>query len=409
LKALYLLAVPLLASQMLVAQTSEPAGQSSASPQPPAKQAAPAQPPAAGTITGHIILGDSHLPARMAYVTLLPANAADAGDKKPALSSATVQTGLDGAYVMNNILPGAYYVVAGKLGYATTIPISYLDPDAFDHAPKDVKEALAAALTPTIVAANRASRADIVLDKGTVISGMVHFDDGEPYSQAAVSLLRKEKSGKWTDYDTQETVFGAGARTDDQGNFRLSGLPAGDYLLRTTLELEAPSVNSSGSVPTLERNYRWDIYLGDGMRPRDARTIKLKDGEESRANDIEIPLAKLHSISGIVLSLETGSPVNFAHVELHNADDDSRDTATDVISASGQFRFPFLAEGEYTLKVTHAEDLPIACIGCAPHPGDDDPLRTYVDASQPLIVKGEMNGITITVKPQAAAATAAAQ
>ena len=339
----------------------------------------------------------------MAYVILLPGGGAEGGNAKAAASTAEVQTGLDGAYVISNILPGSYYVIAEKLGYAS--PVSGMDPDDYDRAPKEVKEALAVTLTAVAVAANRISTADIVLNKGAVISGTVRFDDGESYSQAAVSLLRKDKAGEWAEFATLEGLSNGG-RTDDQGNFRLTGLPAGDYLLRATLELEATSVNSPGSVPTLDRNYRWDIYLGDGMRPRDAKTITLKDGEESNGNNIEIPLAKLHSISGTVLSLETGTPVNTAHVELHNADDDSLDTATDVISASGQFRFPFVTEGEYTLKVTHAEDLPVACIDCAPHPGDDDPLRAYADASQPLIVKGETNGVTIQVKPQPAVAGA---
>lgn len=89
----------------------------------------PAQSPATGSITGHVYLGDSHLPARMAYVTLLPAIAADAKEKTPPASSATVQAGLDGSYIMNNVLPGTYYVVAGKLGYATTVPTPFLDPD----------------------------------------------------------------------------------------------------------------------------------------------------------------------------------------------------------------------------------------------------------------------------------------
>ena len=45
-----------------------------------------------------------------------------------------------------------------------------------------------------------------------------------------------------------------------------------------------------------------------------------------------------------------------------------------------------------------------------PRSDEEKPIRTYADASQSLIVKGETNGITITVKPQApAAATAAAQ
>ena len=365
---------------------------------PPASQPLPATPPATGTVTGHVILGDSHLPARMAYVILLPVGAADAGNAKAAVSTAQVQTGLDGAYVISNILPGTYYVVAAKLGYAS--PVSGMDTDDYDRAPKEVKEALAVALTPVSVAANRVSTTDIVLSKGAVISGTVHFDDGESYPQAVVSLLRKDKAGKWAEFSTLEGLTNGG-RTDDLGNFRITGLPAGDYLLRTTLELEAASVNSPGSVPTLDRNYRWDIYLGDGMRPRDAKTITLKDGEESNGNNLEIPLAKLHSISGTVLSFESGTPVNSAHVELHNADDDTLDTATDVASSSGQFRFPFVAEGEYTLKVQHAEDLPVSCIGCAPHAGDDDPLRTFADASQPLIVKGEMTGVAIQVKPVA--------
>jgi hypothetical protein len=42
-------------------------------------------------------------------------------------------------------------------------------------------------------------------------------------------------------------------------------------------------------------------------------------------------------------------------------------------------------------------------------PDTKRPIRTYADASQPLIVKGEHSGITIQVKPQAATATAIAQ
>jgi protocatechuate 3,4-dioxygenase beta subunit len=336
----------------------------------------------------------------MAYVTLLPVIAAEAGDKKPVVSSATVQAGLDGSYVINNVLPGAYYVVAGKLGYATTIPISYLDPDAYDQAPKEVKEALSALVTPTVVAANRASRADIVLDKGAVISGTVRFDDGEPDSQARVSLLQKEKSGKWTEFTAQEDLLsfsaGGGASTDDQGNFRLTGLPAGEYLLRTTLELQGGDVKTPGTEVAVDPNYRWDVYFGDGVRPRDAKTITLKDGEVSNGNTIEIPLAKLHAISGAVLNAETGAPINRADVELHNADDDSTCTVTSISPATGQFHFPYVAEGEYTLKVRNASDV-------IPGKGDEKPIRTYDDASQPLIVKGEMNGLTIQVKPKPAA------
>ena len=394
------LAPLILATNILPAQPPEPAGQA---PQPPTQ---PMQPRATGSITGHVYLGDSHLPARMAYVTLLPAGGEEASGAKPVVSKAEAQAGLDGSFVLPNVLPGAYYVVAVKPGYATPVPLSYLDSDDSDNAAQDVKEALAAVFTPVLVSANRISTAEVVLTRGAVISGTVRFDDGEPASEANVSMLRKEKSGKWGKFATVQGIFGAGTQTDDQGNFRLTGLPAGEYLLRTTLALGGAHVSSPGMDSTNEPDYRWDIYYGDGIRPRDAKTIPLKEGEESRGNTIEIPLARLHSISGTILSLETGAPIPHADIELHNADDDSTCTATSINSATGQFHLPYVVEGEYTLRVTNASD-------AAPGSGksrDAKPGRPYADASQALLVKGETNGITISIKPQpAAAATAAIQ
>ena len=86
-------------------------------------------------------------------------------------------------------------------------------------------------------------------------------------------------------------------------------------------------------------------------------------------------------------------------MELHNADDDSTCTVTEINPYTGQFHFPYVAEGEYTLKVTNAADI-------IPGKGDQKPTRTYADASQALIVKGEMNGVTVQVKPVPVAAAA---
>jgi hypothetical protein len=332
----------------------------------------------------------------MAYVILLPGAEADAGEKKAAVSTATVQAGLDGAFVLQDVLPGTYYVIAGKLGYAS--PLAGADPDDYDRASEEEKKSMAATLKAVVVTASHTSTADIVLNRGAALAGTVRFDDGEPYSGATVSLLRKDKDGQWVKFETLEGLT-TGAHTDDQGHFRMTGLPAGDYLLRTTLELEGADVSATSTGGIVDRDYRWDIYLGDGVRPRDAKTITLKDGEESNGNDIEIPVAKLHSISGTVLNSETGASINRGDVELHNADDDSTCTVTEINPYTGQFHFPYVTEGEYTLKVTNAADI-------IPGKGDQKPTRTYADASQALIVKGEMNGVTVQVKPVPVAAAA---
>jgi protocatechuate 3,4-dioxygenase beta subunit len=374
-KVLRILTLLILVSRLLPAQSSAP-------------------PLATGTITGHVYLGDSHLPARMAYVVLLSVGAAEAGDKKSTGGFALVQTGLDGAFVMPNVLPGSYYLIGMKRGYSLPAPDLNGDYENLDKAPQDVKDALT-----VVVTANRVTTANIVLSRGAVIAGTVRFDDGEPATEAKVSLLRKDKSGKWA--KSQDSAD-SGNSTDDEGNFRITNLSPGEYLLRTTLVLSGAEVRIPGMDSPNDPDYHWDIYFGDGIRPRDAKTIKLKDGEESNGNIIEIPLARLHSISGTVLSEETGAPISRADVELHNADDDSTCTVTAINPTAGQFHFPYVAEGEYTLKVTNASDI-------FPGKGDQKPIRTYGDASQSLIVKGETSGVTIQVKPLPVAAVTAAQ
>ena len=78
------------------------------------------------------------------------------------------------------------------------------------------------------------------------------------------------------------------------------------------------------------------------------------------------------------------------------------DRLAEITPATGQFRFPYVTEGEYTLKVSNASDI-------IPGKGDQKPVRTYADASQSLIVKGETSGVNLQVKPLPVAATTAAQ
>jgi hypothetical protein len=354
-----------------------------------------AQPAATGTVIGHVYLGDTHLPARMATVALLFIAGGEAKDAKPADSNATAQTGLDGSFLISNVAPGEYYVVAKKFGY---LPVADASDDDFEHPSKDLEHALAAALTPVKVAANRTSMTDVTLARGAAISGTVRFDDGEPYAPVLILLLRKDESGKWLSYDPAETggLF-EGVPTDDQGHFRMAGLPAGEYLLKTSLETGG---------------YSLDVYSGDGIRLRDAKAIKVKDGEDSTGDNIEIPLAKLHSVSGTVTSLETGLAVNSARVELRDPDDDSVVAATATGGSGSEFHFLYVPEGEYVLKVKNASDVTgggTICPGCVPRPEGEKVVRSYEDGSQPIVVHEDMSSVTIPVRPEPTVTGASAQ
>ncbi len=94
----------------------------------------PALPPATGSVTGHVFLGDSHLPARMASVTLLPVVSSNAASglqvdyfnfhvrvgKSPGGEHYS-PTQFDGSFVIRDVIPGSYYVFAEKEGYVSPI------------------------------------------------------------------------------------------------------------------------------------------------------------------------------------------------------------------------------------------------------------------------------------------------
>jgi hypothetical protein len=365
----------------------------------------PSQPPATGTVTGQVILSDSHLPARMVSVSLIstkPTSPIDGLSERDTAWSAKVESFLDGSYTIPNVPPGDYYLLFEKIGY---ISLRHLTSGPY-YMTKEDEDSLSKQITPITVAANRTTTVNAVLTKGASISGVLRFDDGSPDAGGLVALMHKDVKGKWVPYLPATAAFNFrpdGANfADDQGRFRFAGLPAGEYLLKAILETGEGIMRdqTARGDSTISEIYAIDCYYGDGIRLKDAKTIKVDDGEHSDGKDIEMPLAKLHAVSGTVVNSETGKEVNSATLELHYADDDSLASTAGQITNLPGFKFLYVPEGEYTLKVVHAADVKSDRLTARPKP-----ILTYADFSQSLIVIGDMSGITIQVKPQPADAS----
>ena len=382
------------------------------------------QPAPTGAVTGRVLCTDTHLPARMASVVLQPivdltspALKPDGRDAKREPVITVVQTLLDGSFTIPNVRPGEYYVIAEKMGYLS--PLAQLSRDDLNHPSKAIADLMAALLTPVTVAANRTSTAEVHLVHGASVAGVIRFDDGTPDSGSAVSLLSKDKAGKWSNFRTN-LLAGPFARTttDDAGRFRFSGLPAGEYLIKTSLEIDDVIVDHvfrDGGSSSSNTRYELPVYLGNVMRQRDAKRIKIADGEASETNDIEIPLTRLHAVSGTVLEGSTGRTVNAAKVEIHYTDDNAQLASTEVSKEDNAFHFLYVPEGEYTLKVTNPrdvtrEEIP-TCPQCMPPSHTQEKtLRTFGNAEQPLVLHTDITGLTVAVPPRPeSAATAPAQ
>ncbi len=124
--------------------------------------------------------------------------------------------------------------------------------------------------------------------------------------------------------------------------------------------------------------------------------------------------SKMHPVSGWLAVEQGGRRVNAGRVALVYADDGTEVASADVRSEDEAFHLNFVPEGEYTLKVTKARDVTRTEVPNGP-PGtvppthtDEKTVRTYGDASQPLVVVNEVSGLVVGVPPMKAS-TAAAQ
>jgi len=390
-----------------------------------------------GTVVGFVMCGDTRLPARLASVRLVPVPAPPDADKehgadatKPVSTGrGSGQTQLDGSFKFTGVTPGDYYAIAQLAGYLS--PDLEFTRDDWSHPTEETVHRMGQVLTKATVTANGSSRVDVWLAKGATISGTVRYEDGMPLFFSEVVLLRHDPKGKPNDYYSLQTVMGA-VHTDDQGGYRIAGLPEGEYKLYATLHINEPPPDPAwfqGRVvsPNELSFFQWSqarIYLDHGFRQADSRSVKLASGEISSGNDIEIRLSKLHAVSGTVIDAETGSAVNSAEVRMLWIADDPDGSATPIdemnVGEDGSFHFGLVPEGSYKLTVTRAKAVmhqqalvpppPKSAEGYMQPVQDTAPvnrtIHEYSDASQPLTVAGDLSSVTVklTAKPAVAAA-----
>ncbi len=340
--------------------------------------AAIAQQPATGmgTVTGHVTCGDTQRPARFAQVMLFgvpkdlapppdPSRTPDAAQIKAAMQTmggmnlVQTQTGIDGSFTAANVAPGDYYVFASVPGYVQ--PASMVQ--AAHDAGADLSKPLPG--VPMVhVSADRSVSSDVTVERGAAITGKVVWDDGSPVSRAIVTLESTKSDAKklpaqFGMLGMAGSLGGAGvfSITDDLGQFRISGLASGDYLVKASLQFNSGFAMQSGvmNMKGLMANKPLVIYAPAALHKSAAKPVTLHAGDEQRDQLITIDLSSMHSVSGQVASIEDHHGINSATVQLIDASDKDFVRSAEV-DASGNFTVTFLPPGTYNVTVTDAED-----------------------------------------------------
>jgi hypothetical protein len=302
-----------------------------------------------GEVTGRVICTDTQRPARFAEVMLSPVETStDGRDRMRQRSNG--RTDLEGMFTVENVAPGDYYATAMATGYISqaALLMARLGPGG------DAQTVLSS-LPVVHVSAGASVAVNLTLDRGSVISGRLLWDDGSPAAGVQVNAVTQNAGTQGQarvnlGFIGGMTGFGGmGSSTDDRGQFRLTGLAPGVYLLRASMV--APV--AGGSANGFARNVGITLYAPGKVRRADATVITLGPGEERDDVTFQVDLRGLHKVSGRVSAVSGGISIGSGVVRLTDSQDNTL-MRIGQIASDGSYVLNYVPAGTYTLTVPSA-------------------------------------------------------
>ena len=217
------------------------------------------------------------------------------------------------------------------------------------------------------------------MSRAAEIDGNVSFDDGSPAIGMHFQLFRKNSKKDWGPVGL--SLFNSWAITstsDSHGHYAVENLGAGEYVVCAMMPIDSEDI-----APR--------VCLGNVLRRKAATSIKVSEGEIAHGADIVIPISGLRSVGGRVEAVEDGHAPAHATVTLLYADD--REQARKApIDNEGSFRFEYVPEDSYILRVSDAKDE-------AEQEGKE---RLYSEKEIALHVRSDLNDVNVLLTRAAA-------
>jgi len=365
---------------------------------------------APGSVSGHVQCADTNKPARLARITIEPVDdlravSVDAAGnilrRRGVATAILTQTGADGAYTFDSLPPGQYYIVAELPGYLS--PLTEFTSENMLVPNEQDERRFREVLQKVTVLSGQMARMDFRLQRGGAIDGKVLYDDGSPVIGAWINVLWKDEKRGWVPLtDIALSRFPYAPTTDDRGHYRVAMLLPGEYIVSVGIRQVAMSV-SGGTMPGVsvpEDSLRsTQIYFGGSTSRDQARPLTLHHSEELTDANITVAMTKLRLLSGTVVAASDGHPIDRATISLVDTVE-GNPVREATMFGGGRFTMPLVPEGNYLLRVTEAMD---GEIQTAPFEGGTGtssqfvPKHVYGDAEQPLVVGGDVSGLTVKV------------
>ncbi len=290
-----------------------------------AAQAAPPAKPPGSTVAGQVVQDPGGMPLKKVMVTLTPAGGdiAASGDSRvyERIPFSAV-TDAEGHFQIDHVHPGDYFVTLDRNGFVSTRrrSRSYSSPSFSVAAGQDVTGLLFRMLP------------------AGVIEGKILDEDGDPLPGAEVVAVAATN---------QNAV--SGGQTNDLGEYRISGLPSGEYLVMAQSGQPPALISSKPEEP---RVYAPTFYPGT-MDRRQATKIQVHVGDEVGAN-FGLVLTRTFSVRGNVSGLrpQNGSQAGPAQVALEAIDNPMAQHFQGSLLPNGTFQIAGILPGTYRTTIT---------------------------------------------------------
>lgn len=346
-----------------------------------------------GQIRGRVFALDTGSPIRRAQVRI----------SGPDIMPKVALTDTDGRFEFRDLPAGRFTMQATKSGYVSvqfgqTRP--YESGRPIELADKQVLE-----------------NSDIPLPRGSVIAGRIVDEFGEPVPDVMVTALRQS----WA--NGRRRLVSAGGRiaqTNDLGQFRLYGLPPGDYYVSASMrpgveqmmafEMVAASRGVSGGPTASAPSSGYaPTYFPGTPNVGEAQKVTLNAGQEHQGADFSLMPVRLAKITGIVVGSD-GRPVSGAMVNVTPRERGDVMLLAGMNTArtnqDGAFTLNGVAPGDYQLQANSMQVITAdeseggnrMVFAVRTGPGGPGPDRET--GSVPLVVAGEdvANIVVVTSK-----------